>query len=156
MARISADNWKCNADVGEGPADSAAVILEGDMLMRDAQNELTPVAAETDGHKLEGVAQGQYPLASNVDNVHPGPDNMVPYIRNGVAEFNATNGDTLGHNVPVYIGADAQTVKVTGTTPGTDIVGYIWMPNVVGTVVASATTRVKVLLQVRTPAIGLR
>jgi hypothetical protein len=105
------------------------VINPGDRLFWDAATKThRPLTDPTKGDLFSGVALGQWPVSSNLDNGIVVPDPSVPASLGALHNWFGTVGETLTMGDPVYVGADAQTVvkAAPGGTTVADIVGYFW------------------------------
>lgn len=120
--------------------DPAGTINPGDILQWDpALGQAKPVTATADGAAFCGVAEGQIPIASNIDN-QTGLENSLQAMVAGVANFKTEVGQTYKHGDFVSPGTvDAQSVIVTQAFPGAKpatAIGQVFLPD--GTALAGA------------------
>jgi hypothetical protein len=110
------------------PANSADTIMPGDLLYFDTgTNTARPItAASTQSTDFCGVALGEYPPSSNVDNSVSAAPAFISVSLGGVhkGQFD-TNGDSYTPGCVIYAGADQR--HITTTQPGSaPAIGYYW------------------------------
>lgn len=101
------------------------------------------LAAAANAAAFLGVAEGQIPMSSNIDNA-TGLENKIRVKQSGIFLFKTTAGDTYAHGDAVTIGADNQTVLKTATAG--EIIGYANRPDGVS-LVGAAGVRVEVQIK---------
>ena len=131
---------------------STDVIANGDLLKWDTGTGTAKrLVNEADYASFIGVAEGQIPIASNIDNV-TGLENSILVREDGVFLFKTTSGETYVHGIAVTMGADNQTVSLDGSS---HIIGYVFLPDGSTIVGTAARELVPVRLYVRYPAAKL-
>lgn len=125
-------------------------VLAGALLYWDSGTKTNrPLIDPTNGNLCSGVAMGDYPPSSNVDNGIITPPPTVPASLSGLQSFYGTAAETLTMGDPVYAGADQYTVvkAAPGGTDTADIIGYFWSDSGNDQVVAAGD---KVQIRLRT------
>lgn len=102
-------------------------IADGSLLQWDTTNLEVALMAAGSAAKCIGVAEGQIPIASNIDNTAVGLENQIKVRAHGEFDFLTTSGDTYEHGLAVETGADALTIKL-GTPTAANKVGIVWLP----------------------------
>lgn len=159
MATFSQDRHKTDdLSAVTYAVDPTLVINHGDFVYWDAAVKYAKaMTVATQGRLCLGVAEGQIPIASNVDNV-TGLENRIRVRTGKLHRHKATNGETYNHGDALVLGADAQTLRLYNAGGGDvvgDIIAYAFLP-IAGTVVAGPTTEIDVLVRATFPAIGLQ
>jgi len=104
-------------------------VNPGDRLFWDSVTKThRPLTDPTKGELYSGVALGQWPISSNIDNGVVTPDPTVPAALTGLHSWFGTAGETLTMGDALYVGADAQTVVKAppAGTDAADVIGYFW------------------------------
>ncbi len=101
-------------------------IADGSLMEWDATNLEVGLLAAGSAANCIGVAEGQIPIASNIDNT-TGLENRIKVRAEGEFKFKTTSGDTYEHGLAVETGADALTIKL-GTPTAANKVGIVWLP----------------------------
>jgi hypothetical protein len=130
--------------------DPAGPVTNGDLLMFAAGKALR-MSADTDYASFIGVAEGQIPLASNVDNAQ-GLEKNILVREDDVFGFNTTNSESYTHGVALKMGTDAQTVMLDGGA--SRVIGYVFLPDGT-TVTGAAGVKVPVRLKINYPTAKL-
>jgi hypothetical protein len=108
------------------PANTADVILPGDLLYFDTgTNTARPMTtASSQSSAFCGIAIGEYPPSSNIDNGSTTAPAFISASLGGVhkGQFD-TNGDSFTPGVAIYGGADQRHIT---TTASGSIIGYYW------------------------------
>lgn len=134
--------------------DPADTIDRGDLLKWDAGNfKVIPMTAGAEADFV-GVAMGQIPPASNIDNVAGSTyETDIQVFHHGVFRFKATATESYEHGDAVHMGADAQTVSL-ATLPADKelVIGYVWRPKASAALVAVAGDEVDVYISANIPA----
>ena len=130
-------------------------INPGDIMIYDAtQYCVKPATTATDDANVVGVAEGQNPVNSNIDNgtTQAAAGGLVLPVRpSGIAMFISTVSDSAYvHGQAVAIGADAQ--HITNQSVAGNIVGYIWNPQGLTMPSADGNVRVPVMFVAAYPA----
>lgn len=128
-------------------------VNPGDLLKWDSGTKtIRPLTVASEGDLMVGVAMGQYPPSSNIDNGTVSPPPFVSTAIDGLFSFYGTASETLTMFDALYLGADSQTLvkAAPGGTDTADILGYFWPDDGADKVVA-AGDRIQVRLRVNTP-----
>ena len=131
---MTAPNYSYESQVGPWPlrVTSSDTIYPGDLLYWDSVTQThRPLTDVTKGELFSGIALGQYPPSSNVDNSVNTPPPFVAASLDGLHSGQAgTAGDVMTFGMALYLGADSQTLTSTAPagTDAADVVGYFW-PN---------------------------
>jgi hypothetical protein len=153
---MTAPNYSYESLVGPWPLKitTTDTVNPGDMLFWDAATKThRPLVAAANGDLFSGVAMGQWPISSNIDNGQVTPDPSVSAALGGLHQFFGTAGETLTMGDPLYLGADSQTVvkAAPGGTTVADIVGFFW-PDDGNDVTVAAAQKVPVRIRVNWPS----
>jgi hypothetical protein len=128
-------------------------VQEGDMVMYDTLNLFVLPLTAGNATAFTGVAEGVGPTpVSNIDN-KPNLVDSVKVRRHGIFTFNKTAGDSLKHEDPLKIGADAQTVAL-ATLPGdlAEVIGFVHNP--LGSAPITGAGTVDVEIRTNAPTVG--
>lgn len=112
------------------PVTVADTVNPGDLLYFDS-GTLThrPLTDPTKGNLFSGIALGEWPVSSNIDNGSLTPPAFVTTTPDGVhgAQF-GTAGDVLTPGDALYQVTDSQTLtnQAPGGTDSGDVVGFFW------------------------------
>lgn len=104
-------------------------VLAGAMLYWDSSSKThRPLTDPANGQLFSGVAMGDYPPSSNIDNGQVTVDPTVPASLSGLQSFFGTASEVLTMGDPLYLGADQYTVikAAPGGTDAADVIGYFW------------------------------
>lgn len=101
-------------------------IPDGSLIKWNTSTLVVALMAAGTAVDCIGVAEGQIPIASNIDNT-TGLENILKVRAHGEFTFKTTSGDTYEHGLAVETGADAQTIKL-GTPTAANKVGIVWLP----------------------------
>ena len=119
-------NYKRENDViGQRPIDSTLDYFVGEMLYVDSVSFLYKNDIDdTKAANFAGVSLDQVPVSGIGDR--DADKNGIAVARKGVFKFKTTVADVYHQGALVYVGADANTVSVTGT----NAIGRAQMPAV--------------------------
>lgn len=124
--------------------DPADTIEMGDLVRWNTVTaKATRLAAAANAAAFLGVAEGQIPVASNIDNA-VGLENKMRVRQSGIFLFKTTAAESYAHGDAVTIGADNQTILKTATAG--EIIGYINRPDGT-TLTGAAGVRVEVQIK---------
>lgn len=106
-------------------------VAPGAMLFWDAGSKThRPLTDPVNGNLFSGVALGEFPPSSNIDNGQITEDPTVPasVAKGDLHQWFGTDGETLTFGDALYVGADEFTVvkAVPGGTDAADIIGFFW------------------------------
>lgn len=119
---------------------SSGVPFVGDMCQWDPTALVATQMTTASGAIFLGVSEECQPLAGLGSNTNPLTGNMIRIVSQGLQSMNSTTGETYTHRVPVYMGADPQTISVVGAGR---IVGRVHLPDG-STITGAAGTRVPI------------
>jgi hypothetical protein len=119
-------------------------IKQGELVYLDTSAHIIkPIASDANAATLAGVALQPSVASSNIDNVATGePAVIVGW--DVVCSFKTTAAETYLPGLPLYIGADAQTVT---TVAGSNSLGRVVLPIGVSTLTGAAGVTVDVLVK---------
>ena len=117
-----------------GGLTSTMSIAEGDMMQWDYTSKYSTNALLCSGSIFLGVTYDCNPMASLGTSTAPLTGGVVRIGSQGIFQMKTTSSEVYKHLDPVYQGADAQTVSLTGSTR---IVGRVHLPG--GSTVTGAT-----------------
>jgi hypothetical protein len=124
--------------------DPAGTIEMGDLVKWNTGTSMVDrLGAAADAAAFLGVAEGQIPVASNIDNA-TGLENKIRVRQSGIFLFKTTAAESYVHGDAVTIGADNQTILKTATPA--EVIGYINLPDG-NTVVGAAGLRIEVQIK---------
>jgi hypothetical protein len=131
MGNSTIPNYSFEASAGpfwQFPANTADVILPGDLLYFDTgTNTARPITtASSQSAEFCGIAIGEYPPSSNIDNGSTTAPAFISASLGGIhkGQFD-TNGDSYTPGCAIYAGADQR--HLTTTQPGSaPAIGYYW------------------------------
>jgi hypothetical protein len=153
---MTAPNYNYLSQVGPWPLKitTTDTVNPGDMLYWDAATKtFRPLTAAANGDLFAGVALGEWPISSNIDNGVVTPDPSVTASLSGAHMFFGTAGETLTMGDALYLGADSQTVvkAAPGGTTVADVIGFFW-PDDSNDQVVAAGDKVQVRIRVNFPS----
>ena len=119
---------------------SSGVPFVGDMCQWDPVALVALQMTTASGAIFLGVSEESQPLAGLGSNTNPLTGNMIRIVAQGIFSMNSTSGETYTHRVPVYMGADAQTISTVGAGR---IIGRVHLPDG-STITGASGTRVPI------------
>jgi hypothetical protein len=131
MANSTIPQYSFEASVGpfwQFPANVADAIMPGDLLYFDTGSNTARPLIDATNHSAQfcGIAVGEYPPSSNIDNGITSSPAFISVAIGGVhkGQFD-TNGDSFTPGCNIYAGADQR--HITTTQPGSaPVIGYYW------------------------------
>lgn len=102
-------------------------IADGSLIAWNASTSVVALMVAGTGANCIGVAEGQIPIASNIDNV-TGLETILKVRAHGEFKFLTTAGDTYKHGEAVETGTSALIIKK-GTPTAANKVGIVWLPD---------------------------
>ncbi len=133
------DPWPLSTNVAD-------VIYPGDILYWDSATRTNrPMTDPATGRVSSGIALGQYPPSSQVDNGIATPPAIVPASLGDLHSHLGTVGDVVTHGDALYLGADSQTVTnvAPGGTSTADILGFAFFDDQTTQLTIAAGDRVQ-------------